>query len=144
MDIRVILFASTIYENFLIQMYILIVICSFIIEENINNNTGISFFAIFDGHGGEFAADFAKEILVGNIYNKVIETTRLLNLEKQQDTKSQSAANAGANDDYGEFDESPYLKRRQAAGSRKDETNKENSEPGVGVNRRDSLRKTHR
>ncbi|XP_050675483.1 protein phosphatase 1L [Leptidea sinapis] len=44
----------------------------FIINENINN-TGISLFAIFDGHGGEFAANYAKDHLIQNLYNKVVE-----------------------------------------------------------------------
>uniref|UniRef100_T1PFI6 Protein phosphatase 2C n=1 Tax=Musca domestica TaxID=7370 RepID=T1PFI6_MUSDO len=108
----------------------------FILEENINNNTGISFFAVFDGHGGEFAADFAKDILVKNIYNKVIETTKLLNAQKLEQ-KHLSAANAADVDkDYVEYDASPYLKRKA---SRNDGDNKEN-EPLV--RRRDSLRKT--
>ncbi|XP_041970626.1 protein phosphatase 1L [Aricia agestis] len=44
----------------------------FIINENINN-TGISLFAIFDGHGGEFAANYAKDHLIQNLFNKVVE-----------------------------------------------------------------------
>lgn len=44
----------------------------FIISENINN-TGISLFAIFDGHGGEFAANYAKEHLIQNLHNKIVE-----------------------------------------------------------------------
>lgn len=44
----------------------------FIINENINN-TGISLFAIFDGHGGEFAANYAKDHLIQNLYNKIVE-----------------------------------------------------------------------
>ncbi|XP_039763751.1 protein phosphatase 1L [Pararge aegeria] len=44
----------------------------FIINENINS-TGISLFAIFDGHGGDFAANYAKEHLIQNLYNKVVE-----------------------------------------------------------------------
>ncbi|CAG5056630.1 unnamed protein product [Parnassius apollo] len=44
----------------------------FIINENINNS-GISLFAIFDGHGGEFAANYAKDHLIQNLYNKVVE-----------------------------------------------------------------------
>lgn len=43
-----------------------------------NDNTGIAFYAVFDGHGGDFAADFAKDVLVKNIYNKLIEINRLL------------------------------------------------------------------
>lgn len=49
----------------------------FVIEENINQ-TGVSFFAIFDGHGGEFAADYAKDYLVQNLYNKIIETSNIV------------------------------------------------------------------
>ncbi|KAJ0181699.1 hypothetical protein K1T71_002421 [Dendrolimus kikuchii] len=44
----------------------------FIINENINN-TGISLFAIFDGHGGEFAANYAKDHLIQNLHNKIVE-----------------------------------------------------------------------
>ncbi|XP_020799157.1 protein phosphatase 1L [Drosophila serrata] len=100
----------------------------FIIEENINNNTGISFFAVFDGHGGEFAADFAKDVLVKNIYNKIIEMSKLLKSE---------GGSGGALD----YEKSPYLARKQ---SRKD-GNKENTEPSATatVARKDSLRKAH-
>ncbi|XP_067624509.1 protein phosphatase 1L isoform X2 [Eurosta solidaginis] len=102
----------------------------YIIEENINNNTGISFFAIFDGHGGEFAVDFAKDILVKNIYKKIIATTKLL--------ANPTSVNNNNDADYTEYDASPYLKRKA---SRKDDSNKENNEPSV--RRRDSLRKAH-
>lgn len=51
----------------------------YVINDNINNNTGVSLFAVFDGHGGEFAADYAKEILVQSIYNKIIEIKDLIN-----------------------------------------------------------------
>lgn len=44
----------------------------FIINENIHN-TGVSLFAIFDGHGGEFAANYAKDHLIQNLFNKIIE-----------------------------------------------------------------------
>lgn len=105
----------------------------FIIEENINGNTGISFFAVFDGHGGEFAADFAKDILVKNIYNKIIETTKILSRQQRQ-----AAANAADVDgDYAEYDMSPYLKRKASIA---EELNKENE---LLARRRDSLRKSH-
>lgn len=58
----------------------------FILDENINNNTGISIFAIFDGHGGDFAADYAKDVLIQNVYNKIIEAHNIVtgkgNVEK--------------------------------------------------------------
>lgn len=44
----------------------------FIINENINS-TGISLFAIFDGHGGEFAANYARDHLIQNLFNKIVE-----------------------------------------------------------------------
>lgn len=50
----------------------------FILDENINNNTGISIFAIFDGHGGDFAADFAKDVLIQNVYNKITEAHNII------------------------------------------------------------------
>ncbi|XP_028047839.1 protein phosphatase 1L isoform X2 [Monomorium pharaonis] len=49
----------------------------FVVNEDINN-TGISVFAIFDGHGGEFAADYARDKLISNINKKVIELKNLL------------------------------------------------------------------
>ncbi|KAI4466071.1 protein phosphatase 2c [Holotrichia oblita] len=49
----------------------------FVINDNIEK-TGVALFAIFDGHGGEFAANYAKEKLVQNLYNKVIEVKGLV------------------------------------------------------------------
>lgn len=48
----------------------------FVIDENING-TGISMFAIFDGHGGEFAADFAKAVLVKNLNLKLTQSSNI-------------------------------------------------------------------
>lgn len=48
----------------------------FVIDENING-TGISMFAIFDGHGGEFAADFAKAVLVKNLNQKLTQSSNI-------------------------------------------------------------------
>ncbi|XP_066583508.1 protein phosphatase 1L [Prorops nasuta] len=44
----------------------------FVVNEDMNN-TGVSLFAVFDGHGGEFAANYARDKLVPNINKKVIE-----------------------------------------------------------------------
>lgn len=55
------------------------------IEENINGSTGISMFAVFDGHGGEFAAVFCKDILVQNLYNKIIETKQIASQQTNDD-----------------------------------------------------------
>lgn len=37
------------------------------------NNTGISLVAVFDGHGGEFAANYAKDKLIDSLHKKIIE-----------------------------------------------------------------------
>lgn len=42
------------------------------------NNTGVSLFAIFDGHGGEFAANYARDKLIPNINKKVIELKNMI------------------------------------------------------------------
>ncbi|XP_064212823.1 protein phosphatase 1L isoform X2 [Tribolium castaneum] len=44
----------------------------FVINDNINN-TGVALFAVFDGHGGEFAANYAKEKLIQSLYGRVVE-----------------------------------------------------------------------
>lgn len=48
----------------------------FAIVENMNGS-GVSLFAIFDGHGGEYVADYCKEQLVNNICDKIVETKKL-------------------------------------------------------------------
>ncbi|XP_049959711.1 protein phosphatase 1L [Schistocerca serialis cubense] len=48
----------------------------FVVNEDINK-TGVSLYAVFDGHGGEFAANYARDKLIQNLYNKVIELKRL-------------------------------------------------------------------
>ncbi|KAF4523101.1 hypothetical protein B566_EDAN003115 [Ephemera danica] len=48
----------------------------FVIFEDIEN-TDISLFAIYDGHGGEFAADYAKDKLTENLRAKIVEVKQL-------------------------------------------------------------------
>uniref|UniRef100_A0AAR5PKP8 PPM-type phosphatase domain-containing protein n=2 Tax=Dendroctonus ponderosae TaxID=77166 RepID=A0AAR5PKP8_DENPD len=49
----------------------------FVINDNINN-TGVALFAVFDGHGGEFAANYAKEKLIHNLSSKVVQIKNLI------------------------------------------------------------------
>ncbi|XP_033209840.1 protein phosphatase 1L [Belonocnema kinseyi] len=49
----------------------------FVINEDINN-TGVSIFAVFDGHGGEFAANYARDNLIPNISRKVVELKNII------------------------------------------------------------------
>ncbi|XP_066255092.1 protein phosphatase 1L isoform X1 [Euwallacea similis] len=44
----------------------------FVINNNIND-TGVGLFAVFDGHGGEFAANYAKEKLIHNLSHKIMQ-----------------------------------------------------------------------
>ncbi|KAL5280861.1 PPM1L family protein [Megaselia abdita] len=97
----------------------------FIIEENVNNNTGISLFAVFDGHGGEFAADFARDILIKNIFLKIQEIKLVLNQEglKQQ------------------FESSPYMNRKFSQKTCENKENKINNND-VASQRRASFKKS--
>ncbi|XP_063232789.1 protein phosphatase 1L isoform X1 [Bacillus rossius redtenbacheri] len=49
----------------------------FVVEEDINK-TGVSLYAVFDGHGGEFAANFARDKLIKNVNRKVAELKQLV------------------------------------------------------------------
>jgi protein phosphatase 1L len=60
--------------------------CRFVLDENINSSTNVSLFAIFDGHGGDYAAQFAKDILIQNLYNKIIESTNLISNPRQENS----------------------------------------------------------
>lgn len=59
----------------------------FVIKDNINN-TGLSMFAVFDGHGGTFAAEYATEHLINSLKNRVIE---IKSLNKRDIRKAQDA-----------------------------------------------------
>ncbi|KAK3919032.1 Protein phosphatase 1L [Frankliniella fusca] len=49
----------------------------FVVNDNIND-TGVALFAVFDGHGGEFAANYAKEKLVPSLNHKVAEIKKFV------------------------------------------------------------------
>uniref|UniRef100_A0A2S2PBY3 Protein phosphatase 1L n=1 Tax=Schizaphis graminum TaxID=13262 RepID=A0A2S2PBY3_SCHGA len=68
----------------------------YVIKTNIMN-TGISLFAIFDGHGGEFAADYATTHLMKNLTNKIIEVKKLLD-EKTDTTEELKTFNSNIPD----------------------------------------------
>uniref|UniRef100_A0A6B2EEQ8 Protein phosphatase type 2c n=1 Tax=Phlebotomus kandelakii TaxID=1109342 RepID=A0A6B2EEQ8_9DIPT len=44
----------------------------FIVEENVSD-TGIALFAIFDGHAGDYAADYAKDVLMKSVSRKIVD-----------------------------------------------------------------------
>lgn len=70
----------------------------FVINDNINN-TGVALFAVFDGHGGEFAANYAKEKLVQNLYNKVVEIKDLIAGKPVKEIKKQHCEEEEKKDD---------------------------------------------
>ncbi|KAK9510587.1 hypothetical protein O3M35_005334 [Rhynocoris fuscipes] len=49
----------------------------FVVNENING-TGVHLYAVFDGHGGEFAANYARDNLISNLNSKIIELKQLI------------------------------------------------------------------
>ncbi|KAL1123768.1 hypothetical protein AAG570_001541 [Ranatra chinensis] len=49
----------------------------FVIDENIGGS-GVSLYAIFDGHGGEFAANYARDNLINSLKQKVVELKKLI------------------------------------------------------------------
>ncbi|GLG95816.1 Probable protein phosphatase CG10417 [Gryllus bimaculatus] len=67
----------------------------FVVKEDINK-TGVSLFAVFDGHGGEFAANYARDKLIQNLYNKVIELKRLISEGKHLQDVSYTSPSANA------------------------------------------------
>ncbi|XP_046401634.1 protein phosphatase 1L [Ischnura elegans] len=48
----------------------------FVAKENIHN-TGISLYAVFDGHGGEFAANYAKDNLMKTLEDKLVQLKKI-------------------------------------------------------------------
>ena len=77
-------FSKVINASFSCSLLIYFYCCRFVLEENINSSTDVSLFAIFDGHGGEYAAQFAKDILIQNLYNKIIESRNLIKNPRQE------------------------------------------------------------
>ncbi|XP_067006721.2 protein phosphatase 1L isoform X2 [Anabrus simplex] len=68
----------------------------FVVHEDINK-TGVSLFAVFDGHGGEFAANYARDKLIQNLNNKVIELKRLITEGKHKKPESYSSTTPSSN-----------------------------------------------
>ncbi|XP_058447964.1 protein phosphatase 1L isoform X2 [Malaya genurostris] len=69
----------------------------FVIDENFNE-TGISLYAIFDGHGGEYAADFAKAVLVKNLNSKLTQSCSIASGKTPAPAASDPVADSKHND----------------------------------------------
>lgn len=78
-------------------------------------------FAVFDGHGGEFAAVFCKDILVQNLYNKIIETKQIArSLKKATSTDDE----VDCSETKKEAEESATLIQRKSSMKRTADDNK--------------------
>lgn len=64
----------------------------FVINDNINN-TGVRLFAVFDGHGGEFAANYARDKLVSNLYKKIIDIKDTISGKKKREDYNEADEN---------------------------------------------------
>lgn len=51
------------------------------------NGAEVSLYAVFDGHAGEFAADFACEVIIPSITDKITEILDLIQLKIQKSVK---------------------------------------------------------
>jgi protein phosphatase 1L len=69
----------------------------------------VALYAIFDGHGGDFAAEFAKDILIQNLCNKIIETKRILHENDDLEVKK---CEESKDEDVNETQSAPALKKR--------------------------------
>lgn len=58
----------------------------FSVTTNINNSE-TSVYAIFDGHAGEFAAEYASEVIMPSICGKIADTLELIKLKTQKPVK---------------------------------------------------------
>lgn len=83
----------------------------FVINDNINN-TGISLFAVFDGHGGEFAANYAKDKLVQSLYEKIVEVKDLIRGKRSAPKKDDPCKDEDKKDP--EKPATPLLDRRKS------------------------------
>lgn len=95
----------------------------FVIDENLNG-TGISLYAIFDGHGGEFAAEFAKAVLVKNLNLKLTQSCTLASgksiasaAEDKSDSKAEDCTEDGEINERHKLDSGPAAVAVAAAAS---------------------------
>lgn len=68
------------------------------IDENVRDS-GVAVFAIFDGHGGEMAADFAKDYFIENLYNKIVDAVSIVSGKEPTPSTAQVSDNKCPDDD---------------------------------------------
>lgn len=73
-------------------------------------------FAVFDGHGGEFAAEFCRSILVQNLINKISETVQITKNNKKLPPREEDEFDREFNcDDEKRNDVSEHLVQRKSS-----------------------------
>ncbi|XP_012285060.1 protein phosphatase 1L isoform X2 [Orussus abietinus] len=117
----------------------------FVINSDIED-TGVSLFAVFDGHGGEFAANYARDKLVPSINQKVIELKDILAGKLPRSAQERNETLDGNNKTNGEMQGAESVSRKgsfRKTVSQTDEHAKKTSgvtDPEL-LNKLDSLRK---
>lgn len=115
----------------------------FVISENINSS-GISLFAIFDGHGGEYAAEYAKTVLIKNIHQKLMQSSAIADgKELPGSPKAAVCAEDDRKQKEEEKEEKEDDKQEQEVNERyKVSAHNGNNDPSGAVQRRQSFRKS--
>lgn len=101
----------------------------FVIFEDVHD-TGVAMFALFDGHGGEFAADYAKDKMVPLLAEKILAVKEIISGKRPADNPT-SESNLKESKS---FRENPLLVERKksfkkTASTADDDTRKEITDP---------------
>uniref|UniRef100_A0A182VSH7 PPM-type phosphatase domain-containing protein n=1 Tax=Anopheles minimus TaxID=112268 RepID=A0A182VSH7_9DIPT len=114
----------------------------FVISEDINNS-GISLFAIFDGHGGEYAAEYAKEVLIKNIHQKLMQSSAIADGKESPVPKPGPCGDAPEEKNDDEKDADKSSDKEQEVNERyKLNAHNGNNDASAAVQRRQSFRKS--
>ncbi|OXU30116.1 hypothetical protein TSAR_003792 [Trichomalopsis sarcophagae] len=86
----------------------------FVVNNDINN-TGVSLFAIFDGHGGEFAANYARDKLIPSISEQVVKLKDIITGKVPKNAqKSEINENINEKEDENTKTETSAMKRKKS------------------------------
>uniref|UniRef100_A0A182MMC8 PPM-type phosphatase domain-containing protein n=1 Tax=Anopheles culicifacies TaxID=139723 RepID=A0A182MMC8_9DIPT len=114
----------------------------FVISENINSS-GISLFAIFDGHGGEYAAEYAKDVLIKNIHQKLMQSSAIADGKEPPVPRTGPCGDAPEEKKDDEKDAEKSSDKEQEINERyKLNAHNGNNDAAAAVQRRQSFRKS--
>lgn len=95
-------------------------------------------FAIFDGHGGDFAAEFAKTCLIQSLTQKIIETSKAMRGIESGDTDFNYRPSTAASNPY-----DAAIVNGDAIGAEKENTSAAPPSAASLANRRSSFKKSY-